>query len=84
MFVLPIEWSSTAKELEEGGMFVGIDRVLKSFKWVLLFMVALLGGIIYLAGWAPHGWKISAWTSILPLANLILGHIALPVMTILF
>lgn len=65
-------------------MFVGIDRVFKAFKLVLLFMVGMLGCIIYLAGFAPHGRKINAWTCILPIANLVVGHVALTVMTILF
>jgi hypothetical protein len=84
MFCLPIEWSSTAKELEGGGFFVGIERVFKVFKWVLLFMVFMTSGVIYLALYAPYGWTINAWTSILPMANQIVGHVMLPVITILF
>ncbi|KAF3397236.1 hypothetical protein DPV78_007304 [Talaromyces pinophilus] len=83
MFCLPIEWSSTAKELEAGGFFIGMERVFKAFKMVLLFMACLTACVIYMAQFAPYGWKISAWTSILPVANQIVGHVLLPVMTIL-
>lgn len=84
MFGLPIEWSSTAKELESGGFFVGMERVAKQFKYVILFMMLLSGGIIYLGIYAPIGWRISAWTSILPISLQIVGHVGLPVMTIIF
>jgi hypothetical protein len=84
MFSLPIEWSSTAKELEAGGFFIGMERVWKAFRFVLLFMAVLIGGLIYLALYAPTGWRITAWTSIVPIANQIVGHCMLPVFTILF
>ncbi|KAH8889228.1 hypothetical protein GQ53DRAFT_723412 [Thozetella sp. PMI_491] len=84
MFVLPIEWSSTAKELESGGFFVGMERVAKQFKFVIAAMLLLTGGIIYLAIYAPPGWQINAWTSILPLSLQIVGHVGLPIFTILF
>ena len=84
LFTLPIAWSSTAKELEDGGFFVSARRVFKFFGWCLLFMVLLIGLMIYLALYAPPGWEITSWTSILPLANLIVGHCMLPVFTIIF
>jgi hypothetical protein len=84
MFTLPIEWGSTAKELDDGGFFVGMERVWKAFRFVIIFMVALSGGLIYLAIYAPSGWEITAWTSIVPLVLQIVGHCGLPVFTILF
>jgi hypothetical protein len=83
LFTLPIEWSSTAKELEAGGFFIGMERVFKAFKFVLLFMACMTAALIYLAQFAPYGWKISAWTSIVPIAFQIFGHVMLPLMTIL-
>jgi hypothetical protein len=83
MFCLPIEWSSTAKELEGGGIFVGIDKVWKAFRFAIGFMVLLTGVIIYLGLFAPHGWEIISWTSIFPVANQVFGHVLLPVLTIL-
>ena len=84
MFSLPIEWSSTAKELESGGFFIGMERVWKAFRFVLIFMACMISGLIYLSLFAPPGWQISAWTSILPIANQIIGHCMLPVFTIIF
>jgi len=84
MFTLPIEWGSTAKELEDGGFFVGMERVWKAFRFCLIFMAGLSGCLIYLAIYAPTGWQITAWTSIFPLALQIVGHCGLPIFTILF
>jgi hypothetical protein len=84
MFCLPIEWTATAKELESGGFFVGMDRVWKTFKCVIVFMFIFSGGMIYLSVFAPVGWKITAWTSIVPVANQIAGHVLLPLFTLLF
>lgn len=83
MFCLPIEWSSTAKEVESGGFFVGMERVWKAFRFVIAFMVLFIGCMIYLSLFAPTGWQITAWTSILPIANQVFGHVALPILTIL-
>ena len=79
MFCLPIEWSSTAKELEGDGIFVGIDKVWKVFRFAIGFMLLLTRCMIYLSLFAPHGWKITSWTSIFPVANQVFGHILLPV-----
>lgn len=84
MFCLPIEWSSTAKELDSGGFFIGVERVAHQFKYVTMFMLVVTGGIIYLAVGAPDGWRITGWTSILPLSLQIVGHLGLPIFTILF
>lgn len=83
MFCLPIEWSSTAKELEATGFFISINRVLTTFKWALLFCVPLAAGMIYLGQFAPYGWTIQSWPSIVPLANQVGGHIGLPLLSIL-
>lgn len=84
LFSLPIEWSSTAKELDAGGFFVGMERVWHAFKYCIAFMLVLAGGMIYLAIGAPYEWSITTWTSIVPLANLMVGHVGLPLFTILF
>jgi hypothetical protein len=79
-----LEWSSTAKELEEAGFFVSMDKVIKHFKWMLLAMVPIIAGMIYLAVGAPRGWRIQDYTSIVPLANQVGAHVLLPLLPILF
>ncbi|OCK77120.1 hypothetical protein K432DRAFT_418823 [Lepidopterella palustris CBS 459.81] len=81
---LNIEWSSTAKELEATNFFISMDKVFKTFRWMLLFMVPLIGGMIYLACSAPRGWRIQDFTSIVPLANQVGAHMLLPLLPAVF
>jgi hypothetical protein len=83
LFSLPIEWASTAKELEATGFFISLERVLKMYRWVLLFTVPMMGAMIYLGEFAPPGWTINTFVSIIPLATQIGGHIGLPLLSIL-
>lgn len=63
---------------------MGMDRVWKTFKFVIIFMVLLSGEMIYLSLYALVGWEITSWTSIVPVANQVAGHVLLPLFTLLF
>jgi hypothetical protein len=78
-FRIKMEWTTTAKELEEHGFRAGLDRILRDFKSMYLFLVPVAGGMIYLALYAPRGWRISDFAAIVPLANQIGCHALLPV-----
>lgn len=81
IFCLPIEWSSTAKELEATGFFISFDRVLKTFKWAMLFASLMVANMVYLAYFAPEGWRITFASGItVPLATQVSGHLLLPIM----
>ncbi|KAH8594618.1 glycosyl transferase family group 2-domain-containing protein [Bisporella sp. PMI_857] len=84
LFSLPIEWSFTAKEVDAGSFLLSVRSVLKFFKWVLLSLLLLTGAMIYLALYAPPGYTITAWTSIVPLAILVVGHGLLLVFCVVF
>ena len=73
-----MEWTTTAKELEASGFRVGLDRIVRDFKWMYAFVIPLMGGIIYLAVAAPFGWTITDFSAIFPLANQIGCHALLP------
>ena len=61
-----------------------MERVWKTFKFVIAFTLILSGGMIYLSLFAPTDWGITEWTSIVPVANQVLGHVLLPIFTICF
>ena len=79
-----IEWTATAKELETTGFFIGMDRIVKDFKYVYITVLLISGGMIYLGVYAPYGWTIINWTTIFPLALQIVGHSLLPIALGLF
>jgi hypothetical protein len=77
-FSIKMEWAATAKELSESGFRVGLDRIVRDFKWMYMFLVPIIGGMIYLAQFAPRGWLISDFAAIVPLANQVGCHALLP------
>jgi len=76
-FSLNMEWTTTAKEFN-GGFRVGLDRIVRDFKWMYLVLAVSIGGMVYLARFAPYGWTIKDFSAIVPLANQIGCHALLP------
>lgn len=79
-----MEWTSTAKELEATGFFIGMDKIIKDFKYMYVVTIGLIAGMIYLGVAAPRGWLITDFTAIVPLANQVGCHFLLPVALGLF
>ncbi len=79
-----IEWTSTAKELEATGFFIGMDKIIKDFKYMYLIVILVTGALIYLAVFAPRGWVIYDFTIVLPVANQLVCHFMLPLSLGLF
>jgi hypothetical protein len=78
-FSIHMEWTATAKELEGSGFRIGLDRIVRDFKWMYVFMIILMGGMIYLACFAGYDWYITDFSAIVPLANQVGCHMLLPV-----
>jgi len=76
---IKMEWTTTAKELEESGFRVGLDRIVRDFKYMYMVIVPIAGGMIYLAQYAPRAWMITDFAAIVPVANQIGCHALLPV-----
>lgn len=74
-----IEWTATAKELETTGFFIGMDRVLKDFKYMYVSLLLIIGGMVYLGIYAPFGWTITDWVVIIPLSFQVICHFLLPI-----
>ena len=74
---IEMEWTTTAKEFN-GGFRVGLDRIVRDFKWMYLVIFITVGGLVYLADFAPYGWTIKDFSAIVPLANQIGCHALLP------
>ena len=83
-FSINMEWNSTAKEIEETGFFIGMDKIIKDFKYMYLIVLLLTGVLIYTALYAPKGWMIADVTMIVPVANQLGCHFLLPLTLGLF
>ncbi|KAL2670060.1 hypothetical protein Neosp_014941 [[Neocosmospora] mangrovei] len=83
-FSINIEWASTAKEPGPSGFFIGLDKMIDSFKYTWLLCVALAAMMIYFAVGAPWGYTITpgphstAMVAIVPLAIQISSAFFLP------
>ncbi|OAQ59804.1 glycosyltransferase family 2 protein [Pochonia chlamydosporia 170] len=83
-FSINIEWASTAKEPGPSGFFIGLDKMISSFKYTWLICIALAAMIIYFAVGAPWGYTITpgphstAMVAIVPLAVQICSAFFLP------
>jgi len=73
-----MQWGATSKEKENSNFFKELPKIFKNFKWMYLFIVAIVGGMIYLGCFAPRGWDINGATAIVPLAVTLGSHALVP------
>jgi hypothetical protein len=83
-FSIKMEWNSTAKELEATGFFIGMDKIIKDFKYMYIIVILITGAMIYLGLYAPKGFQISNFSMVVPVANQIGCHFLLPLALGLF
>ncbi|OZJ06118.1 hypothetical protein BZG36_01051 [Bifiguratus adelaidae] len=73
-----MQWGATAKELEESNFFREVPKVIKGYKYMYLFMFAIIAGMCCLTFVVPLEWRITEPTVIIPLAIMVGSHILLP------
>ncbi|KAF8858054.1 hypothetical protein BDZ45DRAFT_704971 [Acephala macrosclerotiorum] len=56
-------------EVEKQGFRVGLDKIFRDFKFMYMFCVSVIGGMVYLGTTALRGWTITDFAAIMPLAN---------------
>jgi hypothetical protein len=74
-----MSWGATAKELERSNFFKEVPKIAKTFKWMYLICICIIGAMIYLGVAAPDGWEITEAVAIVPLSINIISHMLLPV-----
>ncbi|KAL6711095.1 hypothetical protein ACN47E_006970 [Coniothyrium glycines] len=79
MFGINMTWGATAKEKDNSNFFAELPKIWKRFKWMYLFMFSMVGAMIYLGNYAPHGWEIDGLTAVLPWAVTVVMHCLLPI-----
>ena len=80
LFSIDINWGATAKEVEDGSFFEEMPKVMKKFKFTLLYCVLaaamMFVGVIAL----PEFWKITKFIAYFPLAVSVFCHFNLPLL----
>ena len=79
-FEIDMSWGATAKEAEEVNFGQETLRILRRFKFTFVFCFGCTG--LMIAGYFafPWGWQIDAFSSIFPLAMIVVCHFGLPVL----
>ncbi|RCI12097.1 hypothetical protein L249_0881 [Ophiocordyceps polyrhachis-furcata BCC 54312] len=80
MFEVDMTWGATSKEAEFSNFFIEVPKVLKKFKFSMLFSLTFIIAIIVLAvgPFIPHDWRITDFVAILPMATVSASHFLLP------
>ncbi|KAL3441664.1 glycosyl transferase family group 2-domain-containing protein [Aspergillus insuetus] len=79
-----LEWASTAKEMGPTGFYIGMDKMVRRFKWTWLICGLIAAVMLFFAFGAPWGWRIkpgeytTATVAIVPLAIQICSATFLP------
>ncbi|KAL2838983.1 glycosyl transferase family group 2-domain-containing protein [Aspergillus pseudoustus] len=79
-----LEWASTAKEMGPTGFYIGMDKMVRKFKWTWAICAVIAGVMLFFAFGAPWGWRIkpgeytTATVAIVPLAIQICSATFLP------
>ncbi|KAI1453945.1 glycosyl transferase family group 2-domain-containing protein [Annulohypoxylon moriforme] len=80
MFEIDMTWGATSKEAEFSNFFIEVPKVLKKFKFSMLFSLLFIAGMIVIAvaPIVPHNWRITDFVAILPMATVASSHFLLP------
>jgi hypothetical protein len=78
MFCIDMNWGATAKEKDDSNFFKELPKIFARFKWMYLLMIPMVGAMIYLGNFAPHGWEIEGFSSCVPMASIIISHMLFP------
>jgi len=80
MFEINMVWGATSKEAEFSNFFIEVPKVLKKFKFSIIFALLSIAGMIILAvaPFVPHDWRITDFVAILPMSTVAASHFLLP------
>ncbi|KAH7037098.1 glycosyl transferase family group 2-domain-containing protein [Microdochium trichocladiopsis] len=81
MFEINMTWGATAKEAEFSNFFIEVPKVLKKFKWSMLFSCTFIAIMIIFAKapFIPYDWRITDFVAILPMSTVVASHLLLPI-----
>jgi len=75
---IDMQWGATSKEKENSNFFQEVPKLLWTFRYMYAFVVLFSGAMIYLALYAPAGWRITDFTVIVPMAVVVGSHALTP------
>jgi hypothetical protein len=78
LFHIDMQWGATSKEKKDSNFFQELPFIFKTYKWMYLCIIIVVGGMIYLGAFAPPAWRIDDFTAIVPLSLNLVFHSLVP------
>jgi hypothetical protein len=78
LFHIDMQWGATSKEKKDSNFFQEIPFVVKTYRWMYISIIIVVGGMIYLGAFAPADWRIDDFTAIVPLSLNLVFHFLVP------
>ncbi|KAM0714475.1 hypothetical protein Q7P37_010262 [Cladosporium fusiforme] len=78
LFHIDMQWGATSKEKEDSNFFQELPKIFKTFKYMYLFILLVVGGMVYLGAFAHPDWQINDFTAIVPLSLNLVFHAITP------
>ncbi|GAB7332674.1 hypothetical protein MBLNU13_g04427t1 [Cladosporium sp. NU13] len=78
LFHIDMQWGATSKEKKDSNFFQEIPFLVKTYKWMYICIIIVVGGMIYLGAFAPADWRINDFTAIVPLSLNLVFHALVP------
>ncbi|KAK7737294.1 hypothetical protein SLS53_006597 [Cytospora paraplurivora] len=80
-FEVDMTWGATSKEAEYSNFFMEAPKVMKKFRYSMIFSLGFIILMIVLAcaPFIPYNWRITDFVAILPMATVAISHLLLPI-----
>ncbi|KAL1866050.1 hypothetical protein Daus18300_006951 [Diaporthe australafricana] len=81
MFEIDMTWGATSKEAEFSNFWIEVPKVVKKFRWSMIFSVTavIVMVVLAVAPIVPYSWRITDFVAILPMATVAISHMLLPI-----
>lgn len=80
LFEIDMTWGATAKEAEVSNFFIEVPKVMKKFKWSILYAVTCIAAMAILSSdLVPWNWQIKSFVAIWPLGIMAGSHLLMPI-----
>ena len=61
LFSVDMQWGATAKELEASNFWIEMPKIVKSFKYMYIFIIFAIAVMLTLAYAVPQAWQITGF-----------------------
>lgn len=79
LFSINMTWTATAKEVKLTNFFKELKLTLRTYKWMYLLTILMLGAVIVFRLIMPAPYRVMELWAIFPISTIIVGHLLAPI-----